>query len=304
MSYKSKNFDPFLKRIPKQENLLTADRELGSQQRLYETKLGAGGSFQPSDSENMLSHSRIHNATLQGRISGEAAYSITTLSGSVLSLNGGETFVTSVGATTGSESSHTHAYASTTQLYSDNETGALYTSSVVAQRIRSAKYAYGQYDFATDGGTIGTIALMASGTIPDNSVILGAWYRVRTTATSATDAATIALQIEAAGDLVTAIAISDGTNPWDAAGWVECSSHVEDSTTFIETTAAQALNLVIAVENLTAGVIDVLVQFLCLDANMTSAGYLPGTTATSAGSAHTHSVTVGVATKYLVKYTP
>jgi hypothetical protein len=39
---------------------------------------------------------------------------------------------------------------------------------------------------------------------------------VLTTFQSNTDAATIAIQVEGANDIVTAVAISDGANPWDA----------------------------------------------------------------------------------------
>lgn len=52
--------------------------------------------------------------------------------------------------------------------------------------------------------------------IPVNALVVNAYYDVITTFTSTTDAATIALQIENAGDLVAAIAISDASNVWDA----------------------------------------------------------------------------------------
>jgi len=52
--------------------------------------------------------------------------------------------------------------------------------------------------------------------IPDNAIITAAFYEVATTFVSATDACTIAIHVEGAGDLVAAIAISDGTTVWDA----------------------------------------------------------------------------------------
>lgn len=53
--------------------------------------------------------------------------------------------------------------------------------------------------------------------IPINALVINAYYDVITTFTSVSaDAATIALQIEAAGDLVAAIAISAAGNVWDA----------------------------------------------------------------------------------------
>ena len=53
--------------------------------------------------------------------------------------------------------------------------------------------------------------------IPANAVITRAWYQVKTTfADGASNNATIALSIANAGDLVTAIAISDASTPWTA----------------------------------------------------------------------------------------
>lgn len=53
--------------------------------------------------------------------------------------------------------------------------------------------------------------------LPDNAIVTRAWYDVVTTFTSAgADAGTIALKVQGANDLVSAIAISDGTNIWDA----------------------------------------------------------------------------------------
>jgi len=51
--------------------------------------------------------------------------------------------------------------------------------------------------------------------IPDNAIVIDAFYDVITTFTSAGDTATIALKVNGANDLVTAIAINDATNPWD-----------------------------------------------------------------------------------------
>lgn len=53
--------------------------------------------------------------------------------------------------------------------------------------------------------------------IPDNAIITKCWYDVITTFTTAsTDAGTLALKVQGANDLVSAIAVSDGTNVWDA----------------------------------------------------------------------------------------
>jgi len=70
-------------------------------------------------------------------------------------------------------------------------------------------------DFAVDGGATGAIDLGVY--IPDNAIILRAYYDVVTTFTSASDTATIKLGLETQDDdaFVAAIAINDGTNPWD-----------------------------------------------------------------------------------------
>lgn len=53
--------------------------------------------------------------------------------------------------------------------------------------------------------------------LPNNAIILRAWVDVITTFTSAgADAGTIALKVQSANDLVSAIAISDASNVWDA----------------------------------------------------------------------------------------
>lgn len=112
------------------------------------------------------------------------------------------------------------------------------------------KTALALYDFSVDGGTAGTITLASTATLPDNAVCTAITYDVITTATSATDAATIALQLPTDGALTTAIAISDASNPWDA------GPHLASVITpiAVKTTAARAIEIVVAGgENLTAG---------------------------------------------------
>lgn len=81
------------------------------------------------------------------------------------------------------------------------------------QQVR--ELAVATYDVAVDGGAIGAHGLGVF--IPDNAIITNAWIDVVTTFTDGdTDAATIALHLQSAGDLVAAIAISNATNVWDA----------------------------------------------------------------------------------------
>lgn len=107
-----------------------------------------------------------------------------------------------------------------------------------------------EYDFATDGGAIGAIDLGV--TIPDNALILGGFVDVITTCTSATDAGTGALHIQSADDMVAAVAINNGANPWDA-GKHAIVPDLSDISTAVQTTAARAITFTIAAEAFTAG---------------------------------------------------
>lgn len=115
-----------------------------------------------------------------------------------------------------------------------------------------------------------TIAAHTLGiTIPAKAVILGGFIDVITTFTSATDAGTIALSVEGAGDVLAAIAISDATNMWDAGvhggkpGFPNLGadaahdSQVEVAALFagsyVKTSVDRLVTATVAVEALTAG---------------------------------------------------
>lgn len=97
-------------------------------------------------------------------------------------------------------------------------------------------------------------------TIPDNAVLTRSWYEVLTTFTSATDAATIALHANSANDIKSAVAISNGANPFDA-GFVE---GIQDGTAaaFVKLSAARELTATVAVEALTAGKLILFVEYV------------------------------------------
>jgi len=106
------------------------------------------------------------------------------------------------------------------------------------------------YDFAVDGGTIGTIPLGAA--VPNNCIILGGIIDVQTTCTSAgADAGTGAIQCMAANDIVTATAISAGGNIWDQG--LHAIIPVFTAATAIKTTSAGSVGFVIGSQNWTAG---------------------------------------------------
>ncbi len=99
-----------------------------------------------------------------------------------------------------------------------------------------------------------TAAFDISAALPDNAIVQKVDYEVITTFTSATDAATIALSVEGAGDIIAAVAISDGANPWDAG--VPKVTLIDGTTAeWVKLSAAKALVATVAVEALTAGVL-------------------------------------------------
>ncbi len=120
------------------------------------------------------------------------------------------------------------------------------------------------YDFAVLGGAISTIGLGV--TLPDNAIITRAWYEVITTLTSATDAATVSIDIptdDVAG-IVAAIAISNVANAWDA-GLKEAIQDGTAANFSTKATAARALSITIAVEAVTAGKFILFAEYVVSD---------------------------------------
>ena len=110
------------------------------------------------------------------------------------------------------------------------------------------------FDVTVDGGTVATYGTGV--TLPDNSVIERCWYDVITTFVSESgDSATIAINIPTDGDLQAATAISAGGNVYDA-GLHECATKgndYSDPSTFLKTTAAREVSIVVASDTATAG---------------------------------------------------
>lgn len=107
------------------------------------------------------------------------------------------------------------------------------------------------WDFDDDGGAISAIGLGV--TIPDNAVVIGGFVDVITTCTSATDAGTGAISIQSADDIVAAIAISNGANPWDAGLQAIVPKSNTPESTGIKLTADREVTFTIATEAFTAG---------------------------------------------------
>ncbi len=109
-----------------------------------------------------------------------------------------------------------------------------------------------EYDVSGgDDGDQGTIGL--GKWLPDNARVIACIVDVITTFTSAGDTATIALKVEGANDLVSALAINDGDDPWDAGGGTIPVPDLQDMSTQPKTTQARQVSAVVATQDLTAG---------------------------------------------------
>jgi hypothetical protein len=117
----------------------------------------------------------------------------------------------------------------------------------------------GRYDFAVDGGATSTIAITSGTPIPSGSLIIGGYVDILTTLVGAT--ATIACQVEAANDILTAVAVASWTAgrknvlPAPTTGALTAS-------TAVKTTADRNISIVIATAALTAGKFDVVLYVI------------------------------------------
>jgi hypothetical protein len=117
-------------------------------------------------------------------------------------------------------------------------------------RLRLARAVY---DFADHGGAIAAHTLKGD-VIPDDALILGGVVEVITTCvTAGADAGTMAISVNAANDIVSAIAVNNGANPWDAGRQAIVPKFNTPESTAVKTTAARAIVGTIAGQVFTAG---------------------------------------------------
>lgn len=121
------------------------------------------------------------------------------------------------------------------------------------------KFARGRYDFAVDGGAVSTIVISAE-KIPANAIILGGVVEVDTVVTSG-GAGSLAIEVEAAGDIVAAAVVSGA--PWSTTGRKSVVPAFTGATS-VKTTQARDIKVVIAAAALTAGVVDVSLAYIDL----------------------------------------
>lgn len=106
------------------------------------------------------------------------------------------------------------------------------------------------YDFAVQGGATGAKKLGV--TIPKGAIIWESLIDVVTTCTTASsDAGTMAISVASANDIVSAIAVSDGSNPWDSGR--HAGVPVGSAATCIKLTADCVVTATIATQAFTAG---------------------------------------------------
>ena len=126
---------------------------------------------------------------------------------------------------------------------------------ISAHRIKTVR---GRYDFAVDGGAIGTIALVGDVAIPSGVTIMGGFLNVDVPLASL-GLATVALQANAAADVLGATAFDNAV--FSSAG-VKSINPGFTGATMIRTTAARDISAVVGGANLTAGKFDVFLFYI------------------------------------------
>lgn len=120
----------------------------------------------------------------------------------------------------------------------------------VIEGTKALKTWKGEYDFAIDGGAVSTIVLRSDdGPIPSGSYIVSSLLDVLTLFTTAA-AATAALTVEAANDVVSATIVSGA--PYSTTG-LKSTVQVGTGATMIKTTAQRSPSIVIGTGAVTAG---------------------------------------------------
>lgn len=122
--------------------------------------------------------------------------------------------------------------------------------------LTAVKEVRATFDFAKLGGAIGSIALPV--TLPEGAIVMDGMVHVLTAVTSG-GAATVALQLEAAGDIVAAAAVTGA--PWSTTGLKDIVP-AGTAATAVKTTVARKPTVVIATAALTAGKFRVFLRYV------------------------------------------
>lgn len=113
------------------------------------------------------------------------------------------------------------------------------------------------YDFAINGGAVGTIPLTGSVGLPNKFVITHAYIDVITGLTGAIGSTGALTTAQGAGDLVVATVIAGA--PWSTAG-IKATVPVGSAATAIKLTAERAPAFVVAVDAVTAGKFNLIIE--------------------------------------------
>jgi hypothetical protein len=119
----------------------------------------------------------------------------------------------------------------------------------VIEGSAGVKTAKGEYDFAVDGGAIGAITLRGDNTIPAGSVVMSGYLEIDTGFTTGT-AATMAISVEGANDIVAATVVSGA--PYSTTGRKSIIP-VGTGATSVKTTVTRSIVATIATGTVTAG---------------------------------------------------
>ncbi len=114
-----------------------------------------------------------------------------------------------------------------------------------------------EYNFGRQGGAVGTITL-AHDPLPVGAIVTNCYLEVLTALTSG-GAATVAVQIESADDLVSATAISGA--PWSTTGRKDTLVEPGTEAGYLKLTEVRQLALLVATADLTAGRFKVIIEY-------------------------------------------
>jgi hypothetical protein len=178
----------------------------------------------------------------------------------VYKTDGGDKQVIADGGEMDVESGGALKIAGTQVTASAAELNELDNDAAVADGHGRVRVARATYDISGgDDGTVGSHGLGV--TIPDNAIILDGVIDVITTFTdNDDDSATIAIQVEGANDIVTATAISGGSNIWNAG----LQDIIPDgaATNMVKTTGAKEITAVVADDEIDAGKLVVFLRYV------------------------------------------
>lgn len=130
-----------------------------------------------------------------------------------------------------------------------------------ADGLHEVKCVRATYSFVSNGGAAAAHGLGQY--LPDNAIIVDSLIDVVTTCTSANDTGTMAISVEGANDIVSAIAINNGGNPWDSG--LHAGVPVGTAATAIKLTAKREITATIAVQPFTAGKFHVFIWYVMGD---------------------------------------